>query len=77
MWLGNDEVLQSATVIDGKLAVTFGQGWEEWLCDGRYPEFKELTATLNEKLTNVASKGVGKAASKGGHAGKGKRPATE
>ena len=70
-------MLQSAKVIEGKLTVMFGQGWEEWLCDGRYPEFKDLLATLNEKLTNVASKGVGKAASKGGHAGKGKRASKE
>ena len=71
VWLGDDMVLQSVSVGEGALKVTYGEGWEPWLQDDNYPEFNALVSTLNSKLSNVASKGVGKTASKGVYGGKG------
>ena len=60
--LRGKQVLQG-TITDGKLSIEYGEGWETYLHDKDYPEFKDMVTALVGKL---AQKGKGKGDGKGG-----------
>ena len=71
LWLGEEKVF-AASVSEKKLQISYEPTWRDWLHDEGFPEFKQMVATLNHKLSKSgspatgAAKGSGK--SKGGKA---------
>ena len=63
--IGSEQILQ-AEIVDNKLEIKYGTGWEEYLHDPLHPEFKELVITLQKKLSGAGAKGPGKFAGKFG-----------
>ena len=63
--IGREEILKG-TVINNKSEIKYGDGWEEYLHDPEYPEFKEMVEPLRKKLINADTKGAGKFAGKFG-----------
>ena len=58
--LNKKEVLRGC-IRDGLLEIEYGEGWAEYLHDKDYPEFKNMVATLREKLVKgEGGKGGGK-----------------
>ena len=51
---------------NGKLVIQYGDGWETYLHDPAYPEFKEMVQSLHQKLNVAVTKGTGKFAGKTG-----------
>ena len=56
--LWEKKVLQGF-IIDGKLSIEYGEGWESYLHHKDHPEFKEMVTTLSAKLEK-GGKGEGK-----------------
>ena len=56
--LWGEKVVQGF-IIDGKLSIEYGEGWESYLYHKDHPEFKEMVTTLSAKLEKVG-KGEGK-----------------
>lgn len=50
------EVILTGTVSNSKLVIQYGSGWETYLHDPEYPEFKEMVATLQTKLNGGGTK---------------------
>ena len=75
--LNKKEVLR-ACIRDGLLEIEYGEGWDEYLHDKDFPEFKDMVNTLSEKLARGeeggkgGSKSGGKFKGKFGEKGKGK-----
>ena len=61
--IGREETLK-AKVIDNKLEIQFGTGWEDYLHDPRYPDFKVLVQAQQTKLSDAEVKGAGKSLGK-------------
>ena len=61
--IGREEILK-AKVIDNKLEIQFGTGWEDYLHDPRYPDFKVLVQAQQKKLSDAEVKGAGKSLGK-------------
>ena len=57
--IGKEEILQ-AEIVENKLQIKYGTGWEDYLHDPLHPEFKELVTTLEKKLIGGGAKGAGK-----------------
>ena len=66
------ELVLQGKVVNGSLEIVYGAGWEEYLFDTGYPEFKELLQALAGKLSKGSAKGKGKFARKCGAKGNGK-----
>ena len=58
MSLNKQEVLR-ACIRDGLLVIEYGEGWDVYLHDTDYPEFKDMAKTLHDKLANVRKGGKG------------------
>ena len=60
--LWGEKVLKGS--IEGeKLIIEYGDGWEEYLHDTKFPEFKNMVTTLSAKLVK-GGKGEGKSGGK-------------
>ena len=59
LWNGSDIVV-TASIQDHRLQLQYGDGWESFVTDTRFPEWNGLVNDINTKLQNVQSKGVGK-----------------
>ena len=53
-------MILKGVVTDNKLIIEYGTGWEMYLHDPKYPEFKELVQSCHKKLSDVGTKGTGK-----------------
>ena len=60
--LWGEKVLQGS-IVDGKLIIEYGEGWENYLHDKDHPAFKNMVSALEEKLGR-AGKGEGKSGGK-------------
>lgn len=69
LWVG-DDLVASATMTGKIMDVKYGEGWEDYLNDSSYPEFKEMVKRLATKLEQSPTKGLGKV-TKGKGASKG------
>ena len=63
VWLGEDMVATAS--IQGKtLAIEYGEGWESFLNDAEFPDFKDMVRKLQDKLASAGDpakgKGIGK-----------------
>ena len=56
--LNRKEVLR-ARIRDGLLEIEYGEGWEAYLHEEGYPEFKDMVKTLREKLARGEEGGKG------------------
>ena len=74
LWYGDEQVF-TAKVEDRQLTITYGVGWQEFLNDASYPQFKDKVASLNIKLEQApsSSKGAPKGSGKGKDGKKGKK----
>ena len=54
------EMILKGVVTDNKLIIEYGTGWEMYLHDPKYPEFKELVQSCHKKLSDVGTKGTWK-----------------
>lgn len=57
--LNKKEILR-ACIRDGLLEIEYGEGWDVYLHDKDYPEFKTMVTALREKLANGGKEGKGK-----------------
>ena len=56
--LNKQEILR-ALIRDGLLVIEYGEGWEAYLHEEGYPEFKDMVKTLREKLARGEEGGKG------------------
>ena len=57
----NKKEVPRACIHEGLLEIKYGEGWEGYLHDSDYPEYKEMVASLREKLAKgEGGKGGGK-----------------
>lgn len=59
-------MILKGVVTDNKLIIEYGVGWELYLHDPKYPEFKNLVQSCHKKLSDAGTKGTGKFAGKFG-----------
>ena len=61
----------SAKIVDNKMTIEYGPGWEQYFNDPEYRKFAEHVKSSNDKLAKgqPATKGAGKSKDKGSKGG--------